>query len=335
MALFLYLSLLKEEKIAWYRVDPQSGELALQGKVPVPGEPSVQGVDPSRRFLYAAIRSTGQLCSFRIDPQSGQLEHLHTINTGLEDPAYMATDHTGRYLVTPYYASGKVTVYAIGNDGAAREPLLSSLHTAPHAHGFAIDQSNRYAFVPHTCPGNSVWQLTFADGILQSNTPPRVEFDREVGPRHLHIHPENGCAYSDNEQDNSVTAYRFDPASGTLTPFQTLSTVPDDYQGGACARMELHPSGRFLYATNRGHDSLAGFRIDPQSGALESIGQFPTEENPRSFHFDPQGRFLYAAGESNDRLRAYRVDDQSGALDPLHTYETGHVPWWVQVVEPG
>ncbi len=257
--------------------------------MPVPGEPSVQGVDPSRRFLYAAIHSTGQLCSFRIAPQSGQLEHLHTINTGLEDPAYMATDHMGRYLITPYYASGKVTVYAIGDDGAAREPPLSSVYTAPHAHGFAIDQSNRYAFVPHTCPGNSVWQLTFADGILQSNTPPRVEFDREVGPRHLHIHPDNGCAYTVNEQDNSVTAYRFDPASGTLTPFQTLSTVPGDYQGGACARMELHPSGRFLYA----------------------------------------------AGESNDRLRAYRLDDQSGALDPLHTYETGHVPWWVQVVEPG
>jgi 6-phosphogluconolactonase len=99
--------------------------------------------------------------------------------------------------------------------------------------------------------------------------------------------------------------------------------------------MELHPSGRFLYATNRGHDSIAGFRIDPHSGGLESIGQFATEENPRSFHLDPQGRFLYAAGESNDRLRAYRVDCESGALDPLHTYETGHMPWWVQVVEPG
>ena len=131
-----------------------------------------------------------------------------------------------------------------------------------------------------------------------------------------------------------IAWYRVDPQTGELA-LQGDVPVPDDYQGGACARMELHPSGRFLYATNRGHDSLAGFRIDPQSGALESIGQFPTEENPRSFHFDPQGRFLYAAGESNDRLRAYRLDDQSGALDPLHTYETGHVPWWVQVVEPG
>ena len=334
MALYLYLSLLKENKIVCYGVDPQSGDLALQGDTLTPGEPGVQGVDPNRRFLYAAIRSTGQLCSFRIDPTSGHLAHLHTIDTGLEDPACMATDRTGRYLITPYYASGKVTVYAIGDDGAAREPLLSSIDTAPHAHGFAIDPSNRYAFVPHTCPGNGVWQLIFADGTLRANSPPRVEFDHNVGPRHLHLHPDNGCAYSDNEQDNSVTAYRFDLHSGTLTPFQTLSTVPADFRGGACARMELHPSGRFLYAANRGHDSIAGFRIDPQSGALESIGQFSTEENPRSFHFDPQGSFLYAAGESNDRLRAYRIDPQSGALETMRTYETGHVPWWVQVVEP-
>ena len=335
MALFLYLSLLKEQKIVCYRIDPATGDLALQGEVPTPGEPGVQGVDPSRKFLYAAIRSTGQLCSFRIDPTSGQLQHLHTIDTGLEDPACMATDRTGRYLITPYYASGKVTVYAIDDNGAAREPLVSSIDTAPHAHGCAIDPSNRYVFVPHTCPGNGVWQLIFADGALQANTPPRVEFDRDIGPRHLHLHPQNGCAYSDNEQDNSVTAYRFDSASGTLTPLQTLSTVPADYVGGACSRMELHPSGRFLYAANRGHDSLAGFRIDATSGALESIGQFPTEQNPRSFHFDPQGRFLYAAGESNNRLSAYRIDNENGALQPMRTYQTGNVPWWVQVVEPG
>ena len=334
MALFLYLSLLKEQKIAWYRIDPQTGELTLQGHIPTPGEPGVQGVGPGRRYLYAAMRSSGQLCSFRIDPISGWLDPLHTIETGLEDPAYMTTDHTGRYLITPYYASGKVTVYGIGKDGAAREPLCSSLNTASHAHGFAIDSANRYAFVPHTCPGNGIWQLVFANGKLTPNTPARVEFDRDIGPRHLHLHPSNSCAYSDNEQDNSVTAYRFDPSNGTLTPLQTLSTVPAGYEGGACARMELHPSGRFLYAANRGHDSIAAFRIDPQDGALTSIGQFPTEANPRSFHFDPQGRFLYVAGESNERLTAYRIDIDNGNLDPMQTYETGHVPWWIQIVEP-
>ena len=335
MALFLYLSLLKEEKIVCYQIDSITGNLALQYELPVSGEPSILATDAERRTLYAAIRSTGQLCSFRIDSASGRLEHLHSIDTGLEDPAYLSTDREGRYLITPYYASGKVSVYRIGADGAAREPLVSAIDTAPHAHGLAIDPSNRFIFVPHTCPGNAIWQLVLADGVLRPNSPPKVEFDHDVGPRHLHLHPHNGCAYGDNEQDQSVTAYRFDPDTGTLAPFQTLSTLPEDHTDGACARMEIHPSGRFLYAANRGHDSLAGFRIDGESGTLESIGHFPTASNPRSFHFDPEGRFLYAAGQSSDQLVSYRIDGKNGTLEPLQTYSTGHVPWWVQVVKSG
>jgi len=332
MGLFLYLSQLKENKITWYAVDSATGDLARQGDIATPGEPGVQGTSPDRKILYVAMRSTGALCSFRIDPHSGRLDLLHALDTGLADPGYMATDRTGRYLITPYYESACVTVYAIDDDGVAREPLVSRLDTAPHAHGIAVSADNRHVFVPHTCPGNAVWQLVFDKGQLRTNAIPRVDFDRDIGPRHLHLHPANGCAYSVNEQDNSATAYRFAAETGTLTPFQTLPTVPEDHQGGACARMEIHPSGHFLYAANRGHDSLAGFRIGAD-GALASIGHFATEANPRSFHFDPAGRFLYAAGESSDKLVSYHIADD-GALAPLRRWDTGRVPWWVQVVEP-
>lgn len=334
MAYFLYLSQLKDQQISCYRIDPQSGELQIQGHTATLGEPSALGPHPRRRILYAAMRSSGALCSFAIDPQSGELRLLHSLDTGLEDPAYIATDRSGRHLITPYYASGAVTVYAIGDDGIAAGPLVSRLDTAPHAHGIAVDPHDRYVFVPHTCPGNAVWQLLLKDGQLTPNQSPRVTFDRDVGPRHLHLHPTNGCAYADNEQGNSVTAFRFDAASGTLQPFQELPTVPADHPQSACARLELHPSGRFLYAANRGHDSLAAFAIAPD-GSLTPTGHFSTPPTPRSFHIEPQGRFLYAAGEAADQLATYRIDPQNGALTPLRTYDTGHVPWWVQIVETG
>ncbi|NKB72322.1 MAG: beta-propeller fold lactonase family protein [Candidatus Latescibacteria bacterium] len=332
---YLYLSLAAEHCLACYRIDPGTGDLELFDQVAVPGEPSVQGTDPKRRFLYAAMRSTGQIVSFAIDAASGRLQHLHTLDTGLEDPAYLRTDHTGRFLLTPYYASGKVTLYPIGADGTARAPVASVVDTAPHAHGIALSTDNRHVFVPHTCPGNGIWQLLLEEGQLRLNAVSKVGFDHDRGPRHAHFHPNGRLLYSVDEQGNSVTTYQYDADTGTLTPGQSLSTVPPDHQGGACARMELHPSGRFLYAANRGHDSIAVFIIDPDTGALTANGQVPTAANPRSFDMDPSGRFLYAAGESADRLIAYRIDPEDGALQAIKTYTTGRIPWWVHIVEPG
>ena len=332
---FLYLSLAAEEKIAAYRIHTTSGALEYLHETPVPGEPSIQGHDPGRCFLYAAMRSTGQLISFRIDPESGRLLHLHTIDTGLEDPSYLRTDHSGRFLLTPYYVSGKVTVYPIGTDGAACEPASATMDTDLHAHGVAISPDNRFVFVPHTCPGNAIWQFELKEGKLTSNPVGKVACEQELGPRHVHFHPDGRFLYADNEQGNSVTTYRFDAATGTLAPGQTWSTLPPDYNGGAaCARMKLHPSGRFLYVANRGHNSLAGFAIDADTGALQTLGHFPTEKTPRSFDIESSGRFLYAAGQDADRLTAYRIDLESGHLETLHTCETGRVPWWVHIVEP-
>ena len=331
---FLYLSLAADKKIACYRIDPGSGALEYLHDTPVPGEPSVQNNHPGRAVLYVAMRSTGQLLSFRVDPDSGRLSLLHTIDTGLEDPAYLRTDREGNFLLTPYYISAKVTIYPIAPDGAAREPASAVVETDLHAHGMEISPDNRFVFVPHTCPGNAVWQFELRRGQLVPNRMPKVTFAEDLGPRHLHFHPEGHVLYADNEQGNSVTTFRFDAERGTLRPEQTLSTLPPGYgEGAACARLELHPSGRFLYAANRGHDSLAGFAVHPTTGLLRPIGHFRTEKTPRSFHLEPTGRFLYAAGQDADRLTAYRIDPESGALDKLFTCETGRVPWWVQTIE--
>ena len=330
---FLYLSLAGEEQLACYRVDGETGDLEHLRNQPVPGAPSVQGRHCRLPVLYAAMRSNGRLVSFSIDAASGRLAHLHTIDTGLEDPGYLLTDRSGRWLLTPYYVSGKVTVYPVGEDGAAREPASCVADTDLHAHGLALDRGNRFLFVPHTCPGDAIFQLRFAGGTLEANDPPKVTAGADLGPRHVHFHPNGRWLYAGNEQGNSVTQYRFAEDSGTLSPLRTTTTLPAGFSGGTTARMLIHPGGRFLYAANRGHDSIACFAVSETTGELEPRGHAATPETPRSFDIEPGGRFLYAAGESADLLAQYRIDGDTGTLEPVRSYETGRIPWWVQVVD--
>jgi 6-phosphogluconolactonase len=154
------------------------------------------------------------------------------------------------------------------------------------------------------------------------------------GPRHYCYHPTLDCVYFDNEQASSVTAYHLNPATGTLASFQTLSTLPADFEGqNTCAQIHITPSGKYLYAANRGHDSVACFVVDMASGRLTGLGQQPSEPIPRTFGIDPQGRYLFAAGQGSGRLAAYRIDAQTGALQPLETYEVGKRPMWVMVLK--
>jgi 6-phosphogluconolactonase len=143
--------------------------------------------------------------------------------------------------------------------------------------------------------------------------------------------------YCSNEQGCSVTAYRLDTSEGTLTALQTVSTLPDGYTGqNPCSQIQIDPSGKFLYAPNRGHNSIAGFVIDADTGLLKSIGQTASEPVPRAFSLDPEGKFLYAAGLESGRLAAYRIDPDTGRLQPLTTYPVGARPMWVMIIKlPG
>jgi 6-phosphogluconolactonase len=140
--------------------------------------------------------------------------------------------------------------------------------------------------------------------------------------------------YFSNEQGCSVSAYRFDTSAGTLTALQTVSTLPSGYTGqNTCSKIQITPSGKFLYAPNRGHNSIAGFAVDSTTGLLTSIGQTPSEPVPRAFSLDPEGKFLYAAGIESGRLAAYRVEQDSGVLQPLKTYAVGARPMWVMILK--
>lgn len=331
---YVYVSIAGENKISIFKMSPETAVLTSHGEVTVYSAPSILTVHPTRDVLYAAIRATGDIISFRVDRSTGQLELMDTTVTGLEDPAYLEIDKTGNFLLTPYYVPGQVTVYPLQNDGTLQSEPSDTHSTGEHAHGIAIDSSNRSVFVSHTCPTNSIFQFQFdaSTGTLFPNAIPQVTPKSEDGPRHICFHPSQHFVYADNEQGSSVTAYRFNACAGTLSPFQTLSTLPQNYDGSnSCARLEMHPSGKFLYAANRGHDSIAGYVINPD-GSLASTGYYPTEKTPRSIRIDPTGKFLISAGQSADRLISYRIDAEGGHLYPLDTYDVGKEPWWVLIV---
>ena len=330
---YVYVSVAGEKKIAIFKQDCEQGTLAHCRDVSVAGSPGSLAVDPKRQFLFAALRSAREIASFRIEPQKGDLSPIGSVSAG-GNSAYVATDRSGRFILSAYYGEGKVTVHRIGPGGVLQEQALQSIPTAEKAHAILPDPSNKFVFVPHTGP-NAIFQFTFnaETGTLTPNAVPKVVAQEGAGPRHIWFHPRRPFAYADNEMGSSVTAYKLNESTGTLTAFQTLSTLPEDFDGkNTCADIEIAPSGKFVYASNRGHDSIAGFSIDDHTGKLTAIGQAPTEKTPRSFNIDPAGQYLYAAGQASGKLAAYRIDAQTGKLSRFATYTVGKQPSWVQTV---
>lgn len=332
MPYHVYINLAAENKLAIYTMDPQTGKLAHQEDVPLGGGPGPLALDPKRQYLYVGVRSTSELVSFRVDPANGSLTPINTVSLE-SDPCYLSTDRTGRFLLGAYYRAGMVTVHALGEDGALGKQV-QLVKTAEHAHCIQTDATNRYAFVPHTVPPNMVAQFLFdqKSGQLTPNKVPKVVPDMPLGPRHFCFHPTKNIVFTSNEQGCSASAYRFDPSQGTLSLFQTVSTLPEGFKGrNTCAQIHIHPTGRFLYVSNRGHDSIACFAIDPDTSALRAIGQQATEKTPRVFNLDPAGEFLLAAGQDSGRLATYRIDQQHGSLEPLEVYTVGERPMWVHI----
>jgi 6-phosphogluconolactonase len=333
----MYVSVQGEDKILRFSMDPGSGRLEAQGEVAAAGAPGPLCVDPSSRFLYAARRSDRQLSSYRIDAQTGSLDLLASVEL-LSDPPFLATDRKGRFLLSAYYSAGHVAVHAIDQDGAVRGPALEWIETATGAHSVQTDPSNRFAFLPHIADRgpNQIWQWRFDEqtGRLTPNQPATATPPPNAGPRHFCFHPSLNLVYFCNEQGCSVTAYRLDRNLGTLDGVQTVSTLPPGFSArNSCAEIRITPSGRFLYASNRGHNSIAGFRVAESTGELTSLGQTATDAVPRAFSLDPAGQFLFAAGQESGRLAAYRINQETGTLEPLETYSVGARPIWVLITE--
>ena len=336
MPYVMYVALQGDDKLARFTMDPTTGKLTPQGEVAVPGGPAPLAVDPQRRFLYVGRRGVCIISSFRIAPGTGNLTPIGEVSLE-SDPCYMATDRRGKFLLSAYYQAGKAAVHPIGADGAAYGPPVEWRDTARGAHCMQTDPSNRFAFVPHIAGNgpNAIFLFRFdaQTGRLTPNTPPQVSPERPDGPRHYCFHPTKDMLYFSNEQGCSITAYAFDSATGSLKALQTVPTLPAGYDGkNSCSQIQIAPSGKFLYAPNRGHNSIACFAVDATTGHLTPRGHQHTETIPRAFSLDPTGTFLYAAGLESGRLASYRIDETTGLLQPLEVYPVGTRPMWVMIL---
>jgi 6-phosphogluconolactonase len=328
----VYVSESGDNRIAVFSLDEETGELSRVGELDLPGAPGSLDIRPDHSRLYAAVRSTTEFASIAVDPATGLLSDPVLAPSGTNS-AYVHLDKTGNWLLSASYSDGVASVSRIV-EGIVKGPPVSSLTTGKKAHSIRTDAANRFAFVPHVMDLNKVEQLKFdaATGQIASNTPPHLPGAEGTGPRHMDFHPNGKWAYLVNEQGQSVTHCDYDAEKGTLSLRETLSTTPPEWDKskGSCADIHVSADGRFVYASNRGHDSLAVFAIHQETGALKSLGQTPTEKTPRSFGLIPGGeKFVVSAGQGSDTLIVYRRDVGTGALTPLKTYPSGKSPAWV------
>lgn len=342
MAIYAYVSLQGEDRISIFAMDPDTGALEHRGDSALASMPAPLAIDTQKRYLFAGRRQAGDygLSSFLIDHATGGLTLIGGVAVQ-GNPVHISTDRKGDYLLSAYYYQERVAVHPIGGDGSLGDPPIEWRETGTGSHYVQTDPSNRYAFVPHIAEGamtglNTILQFKFDDasGTLTPNATPRAVTQALDGPRHICFHPNLDIVYSSNEQGCSVTAYNFDSSQGTLSPFQTVSTLPQGYTDrNTCSQIQITPSGKFLYAPNRGHNSIACFGVDKIDGRLTSIGQVATEPVPRAFSLDPTGKYLFAAGQDSGRLAGYRVNEASGLLEPLRVYAVGQEPMWVLITE--
>ncbi|HEX5320378.1 MAG TPA: beta-propeller fold lactonase family protein [Stellaceae bacterium] len=341
----LYVGLQDADKIAVFSIDG-AGKLAKQGEAAAAGGPSVMAVGNNRRVLYVGQRGAPAIATFRIDPKTGALSAAGTAAQP-HAPTFLAPDRAGRFMLVAYYQGGGAAVFRLSADGTVGAASQDWLATAIGAHAIATDRSNRFAYVPHisrvqdnvleppkNIPGpNAIMQFRFDGdtGRLSANSPPQIAQPDLVGPRHYCFHPNLDLVYFSNEQGCSVTSYRIG-TGGTLAPLQTISTLPAGFDSrNTCSQIHLTPSGRFLYVGNRGHNSIAGFRVS-DTGFLTPAGHAPTEPVPSAFCLDPEGKFLFAAGTASGRLASYRIDGERGTLTPLAVQDVGPRPAAVAAV---
>lgn len=333
----------KSKGIYAYRLETSSGKLTPLGLAGETVNPSFVAVHPNRRFLYAVSeianfdgQKSGAVSAFAVDRQTGKLTPLNKVSSRGGGPCYVVVDKTGKNVLVANYNSGSVAVLPVKEDGSLGDASAFVQHTGssvderrqkgPHAHSLNVSPDNRFAVAADLGLDEVlVYRFDPLKGSLAANEPPFTKVKPGAGPRHFAFHPRGRFAYVINEMQSSVTAFSYDPKRGVLKELQTIATIPKDFAGSnnTTAEVQVHPSGKFLYGSNRGHDSIAVFAIDRRKGTLTPVEQTPTQgKTPRNFGIDPSGAYLIAANQGSDSLVVFRIDPKTGKLTPTGQIET-------------
>ncbi len=319
-----------------YRFQPKTGKLTKIGLAAETVNPSFVAIHPNHRFLYSVSevddfqgKSSGAVSSFAIDAKTGFLTKLNTVSSKGSGPCYVKVDATGKSLLVANYGSGSIAAMPIKDNGELGEAASAIQHvgtsadkerqSGPHAHSINPSPDNRFAIVADLGLDEVlVYHLDPAKALLTPNTPPFTKLAPASGPRHFAFDPAGKFGYVINEMKSTVTAFSYDKAAGTLKEIQTIATLPKDFAGeSSTAEVQVHPSGNFLYGSNRGHDSIALFTINKKTGMLTAAGHTPTQgKTPRNFGIDPSGKFLFAANQDAGGVVVFRIDAKTGKLTP-------------------
>jgi len=324
------------EGIYVYKLDQNSGELEFSSKATGIDNPSFLDVDPDKKFLYAvneigefAGKKSGAVSSFSINRKTGELTFLNQQPSYGTSPCYISVDKTGKFVLVANYGGGNVVVLPIQSDGRLGEVTDIIQHEgssinlqrqeAAHAHSVILDSTNQYAFaVDLGLDKIMIYKFDSEQGKLTPNEQPWTQVKGGSGPRHLAFHPSDKYAYVINELNSTLISFSYDKTKGTLTELETVTTIPDDFKDtNYCADVHVLPSGKFVYGSNRRHDSIVIFAIDEATGKLTYVDHEPTQgKNPRNFAIDPTGRFLFAANQDSDTIITFKIDKNTGKLLP-------------------
>lgn len=317
-----------------YRYDSAAGKLTSVGLVAATKNPSFLAVHPNHHFIYAVNevgdyqgQKSGAVSAFAVDATTGKLKFLNQVASGGADPCYITVDSTGKYVLVANYTGGSIASFPILPDGSLGKASAFVQHSGhgtdpkrqegPHAHSIDLSPDNRFAIVDDLGLDETlVYKFDSSNGSLTLNDPPFAKANPGAGPRHFAFAPNGKFGYVLDEMGSTISVFSYD--NGVLHSQQTISAIPKSFtELSEAAEIAVHPSGKFLYASNRGHDSIAVFAIDQDKGTLSLIEYAPTKgQSPRNFAIDPTGKLLFDANEKSDNIVLFHIDQKTGRLTP-------------------
>lgn len=339
-----YTSKTTSKGIYAYRFDPEKGQLTSIGVAAETIDPSFLAVHPNGKYLYAVNEianfnggTSGAVSAFAIDAKTGALKFLNQVPTRGAGPCHVSLDREGAFVLVANYDSGSIASFPVHDDGSLGTTSGFVQHSGsgpnkerqegPHAHWIGTSPDNRFALaVDLGLDQVIVYGFDPIKGVFTPMLSGFAKVKPGAGPRHLAFHPNGKFAYVLSEMESSVTVFSYQPKTGGLTSLQTISALPKDYSGPKeAAEIAVYASGKFLYTSNRGHDSIAVFAIDEKKGTLKSLGQVLTGgKTPRHFAIDPTGAYLLAENQESNNIVVFHIDPATGSLTP--TGQTIEVP---------